>query len=74
MRENGAGTAVPACCEHGGGPPGDVTVVLSLRRRRTRARGVYLLNTRRARPTRYSDWRRRKAGTSNALAPSSLIA
>jgi hypothetical protein len=46
--------------------------VLALRRRRARARGIYLLNARRARPTRYSDWRRRNAGTSKAVSPSSL--
>jgi hypothetical protein len=73
-RETGAGTAVPAWDEQNDGPPEAVTVVLALRRRRARARGVYLLNARRARLTRYSDWRLRKAGTSNALAPSSLSA
>jgi hypothetical protein len=54
------------------GSPATVTIVLALRRRRARARGVYLLNARRARPTRYSDWRRRNAGTSKAVSPSSL--
>ena len=74
MKEHDAGTAFPAWGEQGGGPYGAVTVVLALRRRRARARGVYLLNARRARPSRYSDWRRRKAGTSNAPAPSFLSA
>jgi hypothetical protein len=74
MNADHAGTGVPAWGGEGDGPPGAVTLVLSLRRRRARARGVYLLNARRARQTSYSDWRRRNAGTSNALAASSLSA
>jgi hypothetical protein len=46
-----------------------------LRRRRTRACGVYRLNARAPRPkVRYSDWRRRKAGTSSGLAAASRTA
>jgi hypothetical protein len=71
-RKIGAGTTVPAWGDQTGGPSGATTVVLALQRRRARARGIYLLNARRARLTCYSDWRRRKAGTSNAPAPSSL--
>jgi hypothetical protein len=73
MNADHAGTGVPAWGGENDGPPGAVAVVLSLRRRRARARGVYLLNAR-ACQTCHSDWRRRNAGTSNALAASSLSA
>ena len=49
--ESHAGSDVPAWDEQCGGPPRAVTtVVLALRRRRGRARGVYLLNARRPLP------------------------
>jgi hypothetical protein len=77
MEIHPAGMMVPA---GGRGPDGSseaVTIVLAVRRRRARARGaylrgVYLLNARRVLPARYSEFRRRNAGTSNAPATSSL--
>jgi len=59
----------------GPGAHGPIVLVLVLRRRRTRMCGIYRVNARAPRVNaRYSDWRRRKAGTSSGLAASSRTA
>jgi hypothetical protein len=77
MEIHPAGMIVPAGGVVTDGASPAVPIVVAVRRRRARARGaylrgVYLLNARRVRPARYSEFRRRNAGTSNALAASSL--